>query len=127
VKVRVRPLAESELDEAGRILRLAFDTTLGLKSPASNFGDRDLVRTRWRTNPDAAFAAELDGRRVGSNFATNWGSVAFLGPLSVHPELWKEGIGSQLLEPSMELFAKWRSRPTLVALRHADEVLTRHS
>jgi GNAT superfamily N-acetyltransferase len=110
VKLRVRQLEEGDLDEADRILRLAFDTFLGLKPPTSNFGDRDLIRTRWRADPNATFAVELDGRLIGSNFATNWGSVAFFGPLSVHPEFWNKGIGSQLLEPTMELFGKWRSR-----------------
>ena len=70
-------------------------------------GDADLVRTRWLADPAAAFGAELGGELVGSNFATNWGSVGLFGPLSVHPDLWDRGIGKRLLEPVMELFVKW--------------------
>jgi Acetyltransferase (GNAT) domain len=44
---------------------------------------------------------------VGSNIATNWGSVGFFGPLTVHPEHWNRGIGSRLMEPTMEVFSKW--------------------
>ena len=110
MKVRIRPLSENDLDEAERILRLAFDTFLGIKPPQSNFGDRDLVRTRWRTDPNATLAAELDGRLVGSNFTTYWGAVSFFGPLSVHPDLWNLGIGRQLLEMTMAQFASCRSR-----------------
>ncbi len=108
--LQIRPLEERDLDEADRILRLAFDTFLGLKQPHSNFGDRDLVRTRWRADPKGSFAAELDGRLIGSNFTTCWGSVAFFGPLSVHPELWNRGVAHRLLESAMTQFAQWRSR-----------------
>ena len=108
--LRIRSLEQEDLGEADRILRLAFDTFLGLKGPHSNFGDRDLVRTRWRTDPKSAFAAELDGRLVGSNFTTCWGTVSFFGPLSVHPELWNQGIAQRLLESAMTQFAQWQSR-----------------
>jgi hypothetical protein len=33
------------------------------------------VRTRWKANSDAAFAAEINNDVVGSNFAANWGTV----------------------------------------------------
>lgn len=108
--LRIRSLEQEDLGEADRILRLAFDTFLGLKGTHSNFGDRDLVRTRWRTDPKGAFAAELDGRLVGSNFTTCWGTVSFFGPLSVHPELWNQGIAQRLLASAMTQFAKWQSR-----------------
>jgi predicted N-acetyltransferase YhbS len=112
MQVRIRPLEERDLDEADRILRLAFDTFLGFKPPASTFGDADLVRTRWRADPSAAVAAEMDGKLVGSNFATNWGSVGFFGPLSVHPGFWNQRIAQQLLNPTMDLFARWQNRHT---------------
>uniref|UniRef100_UPI0015F0C92E GNAT family N-acetyltransferase n=1 Tax=Pseudonocardia pini TaxID=2758030 RepID=UPI0015F0C92E len=37
-----------------------------------------------------------DGGLVGSVFATRWGSVGFVGPLSVEPSLWGRGIGRAL-------------------------------
>jgi hypothetical protein len=65
------------------------------------------VRTRWQADPASAFAAEVGGELVGSNFATDWGSVGFFGPLSVRPDLWDKGIGARLVEPAMERFAEW--------------------
>jgi hypothetical protein len=44
---------------------------------------------------------------VGSNFATNWGTVAFFGPLSVHPDLWDGATGMRLVEAVMESFGNW--------------------
>ena len=103
----VRPLKESDLDEADRIMRLAFGTFIGLPEPTQFMGDADYVHTRWRTNPAAAFAAEVDGRLVGSNFATNWGRVGFFGPLTIHPEFWDRGVAKRLMEPIVDLFTQW--------------------
>jgi predicted N-acetyltransferase YhbS len=103
----IGPLKESELEEADRIFRLAFGTFLGLPDPLTFMGDAGYVRTRWQADPASAFVAEVDGELVGSNFATNWGSVAFFGPLSVRPDLWDKGIGARLVEPAMERFAEW--------------------
>ncbi|MFC2021247.1 GNAT family N-acetyltransferase [Chloroflexota bacterium] len=89
------------------MFRLAFGTRNGLPDPMKFGGDSDYVRTRWLADPTAAFGAELDNVLVGSCFATNWGSVGIFGPLSVHPNLWNQGIAKRLLEPVMELFSKW--------------------
>lgn len=110
MKIFVRPLQESDLPAADRIMRLAFGTFVGLPDPLTIFGDKDYVRTRWLLDPSAAFGAEADGRLVGSNFATRWGSVGFFGPLSVRPGLWDQGIAKHLLEPVMEIFAQWGIR-----------------
>jgi len=103
----VRPLREDDLPAADHIMRLAFGTFLGLPEPASFMGDAGYVRGRWRADPDAAFGAEMGGELVGSNFATNWGSVSFFGPLTIHPDLWDRGVGKHLMEPVMDCFAKW--------------------
>jgi GNAT superfamily N-acetyltransferase len=109
-EVRVRPLQESDLTRADHIMRLAFGTFLGLPDPTSFLGDADYVHTRWRANPNAAFAAEIDNRIIGSNFAANWGSVGFFGPLTIHPDLWDRGVGKRLMEPIMECFDKWQTK-----------------
>jgi GNAT superfamily N-acetyltransferase len=108
--VSVRPLREGDLSEADRIMRLAFGTFLGLPEPMTFMGDASYVRTRWLAAPDAAFGAEVDGKLVGSNFATNWGSVGFFGPLTVEPAHWNKGIGSRLMDPIEECFATWGPR-----------------
>ena len=69
-----------------------------------------MVRTRWRADPGAALAAELGGRLAGSNFAANWGSVGFFGPLTVAPEYWDRGVAQRLLDATMDLFEAWGTR-----------------
>jgi GNAT superfamily N-acetyltransferase len=102
--VLVRPLREADLDHADQIVRVAFGTFLGVPDP---FGTADYVRTRFAADPNAAFAATVDGELVGSNFAANWGSVGFFGPLTVRPDLWDHGVGKSLMEPIMGCFERW--------------------
>jgi predicted N-acetyltransferase YhbS len=108
----IRPLDERDLDEADRIMRLAFGTFMGLPDPMTMFGDSEMARTRFRCNPEGSLAAELDGRIVGSNFLANWGSVGFFGPLSVDPPLWEKKIARRLLDRTMEIFKSWNLRHT---------------
>src|SRR5437764_11283055 len=108
--ITVRPLQESELTTADNIMRVAFGTFIGLAEPAAFMGDASYVRTRWLANPEAAFAAEIHGELIGSNFASNWGSVGFFGPLTIRPDFWDQGVGKRLMEPIMELFNKWGTK-----------------
>ena len=108
--INVRLLQETELSTADSIMRLAFGTFIGLPEPMSFMGDAAYVRNRWLADPEAAFAAEAAGEIIGSNFATNWGSVGFFGPLTIRPDFWDRGVGKRLMEPIMELFEKWETR-----------------
>src|SRR5262245_62098393 len=103
----IRPLKESDIPEAKRIVRLAFGTFLGAPDPENFASDLDYVGPRWRTDASAAFAAELDGQLIGSNFAVRWGSVGFFGPLTVRPDYWNKGVAQQLMLPVMECFERW--------------------
>ena len=110
VETIIRPLAKSDLDAADRIVRVAFGTFLGLPDPAAFMGDANYAHTRWLADPTAAIGAEHNGKLIGSNFATNWGSFGFFGPLTVEPEYWNRGIAQQLLGPTMEIFRRWGNR-----------------
>ncbi len=87
-------------------MRVAFGTLLGVPEPAGFFGDAAWVGNRWRADPGAAWAAELDGDVVGSSFLTRWGSFAFVGPVTVRPDVWGRGIGGRLMEPPVNLLSQ---------------------
>ncbi len=110
VNILVRNLQENDLPEADRIFRLAFGTFNGMPDPLQFGGDSDKVRTRWLADPAAALGAKVDGDLVGSNFVTNWGSVGYFGPLTVHPDFWDRGVATSLLEPTLALLAAWGCR-----------------
>jgi len=106
-RIKISPLKEHELEEADRILRLAFGTFLGLPNPLDFMGDRNFMTPRWRSTHTKVIAARDNGRLVGSNIATRWGSFGFFGPLTVLPEYWNRGVAQQLLESTMTIFDKW--------------------
>jgi GNAT superfamily N-acetyltransferase len=110
LEVHIRPLREGQLAEAARIFRLAFGTFIGLPDPMQFAADRDYVAWRWRADQSSAFAAEAGGELIGSNFANNWGSVGFFGPLTIRPDYWDRGIAQRLLEPVMQKFEQWQTR-----------------
>jgi GNAT superfamily N-acetyltransferase len=110
IDVSIEHLQEADLAEADRIFRLAFGTFLGLPDPAQFDQGAEFIHARWIADPSATFAAKIEDKLVGTNFGTNWGSVGFFGPLTVHPDYWDRGIGKLLMEPIMDLFSRWGTR-----------------
>ncbi len=107
MEIVIRPLVEEDLDEASLIVRVAFATFLDAQDRLSRGCGTDYVYTRWRSDPSAAFAAEHDGRLIGSNFAARWGSFGFFGPLTVLPEYWGKKVSQRLMDRTMARFAQW--------------------
>src|SRR6202790_722065 len=110
--IKVGLLKQSELEEAGRIVRLAFGTFLGLPNPLDFMSDRNLMTPRWRSTHVKVIAAREGGRLIGSNVATRWGSFGFFGPLTVLPAYWDRGVAKRLLEATMAIFDRWGVRHT---------------
>ncbi len=102
--INIRGMRESDTAEASRIFRLAFGTFLGLPDPNSFSAGREYIATRFHADPGAALVAETDGKLVGSNLVTIWGSFGTFGPLTTRPEFWDKGVGSALLGPTIDLF-----------------------
>lgn len=105
--ITIRPMGEADTTEAERVMRVAFGTFLRLPDPASFAGDACMVAPRFAAEPRAAFVAERDGAIVGSCTAVRWGDVAFVGPLTVRPDLWDQGVAKRLLAPVLDRFAEW--------------------
>jgi GNAT superfamily N-acetyltransferase len=108
--IKIGPLKQSELEEADRIIRLAFGTFLGVPNPLDFMGDRQLLKPRWHSTHVKVVAAREGGRLIGSNVATRWGSFGFFGPLTVLPEYWDRGVAQRLLEATMTIFDGWGLR-----------------
>jgi GNAT superfamily N-acetyltransferase len=108
--IKVCLLKHNEIEEAGRIVRLAFGTFLGLPNPLDFMGDRNFIAPRWRSANVKVIAAHEGGRLIGSNVATRWGSFGFFGPLTVLPEYWDRGVAQRLLKATMTIFERWGLR-----------------
>jgi GNAT superfamily N-acetyltransferase len=109
-KIAIRPLAEADIAAADRIFGQAFAKFLGLPDPKTFTGDAEIIRTRWRADPAAALGAYMDGVLVGSSFAARWGSFGFVGPVSVRPTLWNQGVAKLLVEETVALLDRWSIR-----------------
>jgi GNAT superfamily N-acetyltransferase len=103
----IRPLTKRDLPAARRIVCSSFGTFWGTPDPENFWADRDYVYSRFAGEHVASFGAELDGELVGSNFATRWGSVGFLGPISVRPDRQGRGIAKSLVESATAQFDAW--------------------
>ncbi|NNL86370.1 MAG: GNAT family N-acetyltransferase [Myxococcales bacterium] len=106
-QLQIRPLAESDVDAAERVMRCAFGTFVGLPTPEDFGGDASFVRSRWQRVPERAFGAFEGGRLIGSNLLSRWGSFAFFGPLSIDPAYWGRGLATPLMEPVIALLDAW--------------------
>lgn len=110
LSIKIGPLKISEAAEADRIMRVAFGTFLGLAQPEDFMGDRNLIVPRLRSAHVKVLAARDNGRLIGSNLITQWGSFAFFGPLTVLPEYWDRGVAQRLLEATLKVLDGWGVR-----------------
>ena len=78
-EISIGLLQQHELEEANRIFNIASGSLLGAPDPASFFGDRSFLLPRWNSGP-SILAARTNGRLIGSNVVTRWGSFGFFGP-----------------------------------------------
>jgi GNAT superfamily N-acetyltransferase len=111
-KIRVGLLKKQEVEEADRIVRLAFGTFLGVPNPLEFMGDRHFLKPRYSSRHVKVLAARDGGRLIGTNVVTRWGSFGFFGPLTVLPDYWDQGVAQRLLEPAMAVFKRWGVRHT---------------
>ena len=110
--IKLGPLKKNEVEEAARIVRLAFGTFLGLSDPLAFMDDRHYMAPRFNSPNVKVIAARDGGRLIGSNVVTRWGSFGFFGPLTVLPEYWDHGVAQQLLQATMTIFDGWGLRHT---------------
>ena len=89
MNISIRPLADTDLETADTILKLAF------RSPASRLHDLRLYR---KIQPDGWFLASQQERPVGTVGATNYGAFAHVGLMAVHPDAQRQGVGLALMQ-----------------------------
>ena len=110
--IKIGALRPGELQEANRIVRLAFGTFLRMPDPMQFMGDRDFITPRFRAPHVKMIAAREKDRLIGTNVLTRWGSFAFFGPLTILPDYWDRGVAQRLLEATIKAFDAWGVRHT---------------
>jgi len=110
LRLQISSLKPAEVDEAHRIMNVAFGTFLGLPDPTAFMADRNFILPRSRARNTKCIAARHNGRLIGLNVLTRWGSFGFFGPLVVLPEFWDRGVALRLLEVTTRTFDRWGVR-----------------
>ena len=100
--IAIRAMTAADLAVAAHVWRLAFGTHFGAPEPARFREDMRFIETRFATDPAMAFVAERKGRILGSIIGMDWGSELVLGPLSVDPQYWGQGVARQLVARFLE-------------------------
>ena len=110
-RLTVRPETAADVRAAGEVVAAAFGD-----EPVAELLDGLRRSTAWR---DLSFVAELDGQVAGHvSFSRGWldapqrlVEVLVLSPLSVRPDLQRQGIGSMLVRRSLAWLEEQRSEP----------------
>jgi hypothetical protein len=63
-----------------------------------------MLTARWSAKHVTMLAARSNGRLIGSNLLTRWGSFGFFGPLTVLPEYWDRGVAKALMQATVGRF-----------------------
>lgn len=103
----IRPMTA---DDIPRVERLIDAETAARQretgAAATEQADSYLVESRFQKDPAGCFVAEDPTHGViGAVLSIAWGSVAWLGPLAVHPELLGKGVEQQLLQAVLDYWA----------------------
>jgi GNAT superfamily N-acetyltransferase len=100
----IRPMAPDDIPQVERLMDIqgaARRQDTGV-ADAQQAGSR-LVQNRFQKDPAGCFVAEDPAHGlVGAVLSITWGSVAWLGPLTVHAEFQGKGVEPQLLQAVMD-------------------------
>ncbi len=101
----IRQLTSDDYAATEHIIKTSFSEKIGIPDP-DMFFDGGSLMCRFLIDPDGVYGAEEDGKLIGVNLSTTWGSFGYFGPLAVSPDYWGKGVAQQLLMPVMSLFHK---------------------
>lgn len=100
----IRPMTAGDTSRAAQLLEAAARSRAQPSGEAEpeGVGSR-LIGSRFHKEPAGCFVAEDSARGlVGVVLSVSWGSVAWLGPLAVLPELAGQGIEQELIQAVLQ-------------------------
>src|SRR5712691_7416587 len=85
----VHPFTETELEATDEVVMAAYNVQHSRKKA---------LRRYLALQPDGSFLAKHNSTVIGFGAAIDYGPFAYIGLMSVHPSVQKQGIGRLLLE-----------------------------
>lgn len=102
MNIDIREIRSDDAAAAGKIIYEAFagvSTAHGFEPDFPSVEVATGFANMWLAHPRVAgFAAEVDGKFVGSNFLTEYDPIRGVGPITVDPGVQASGIGRRLME-----------------------------
>jgi ribosomal protein S18 acetylase RimI-like enzyme len=102
--IAIRPMTADDVPRVEHLIdtETATRRKAGGEAGSERSGSR-LVQSRFHKEPTGCFVAEDPAHEInGSVLSIVWGSVAWLGPLAVHPEFSGQGVEPQLLRAVLD-------------------------
>ena len=100
----IRPMTADDIPRVERIIDTQTAANPSETGAArSEQPDSRLIKSRFEKEPAGCFVAEDPAQGlIGAVLSIAWGSVAWLGPLAVHPEFSGKGVEPQLLQAVLD-------------------------
>jgi GNAT superfamily N-acetyltransferase len=100
----IRPMAPDDMSQLERLIDAETAARRqGTGAARAEQADSRLVKNRFQKDPAGCFVADDPTHGlVGAVLSIAWGSVAWLGPLAVHPEFLGKGVEHQLLQAVLD-------------------------
>jgi ribosomal protein S18 acetylase RimI-like enzyme len=108
--IAIRPMTAEDIPQVESLIdaEAASRRKTARKAGAEHAGGR-IVKSRFHKEPLGCFVAEDPAQGVmGAVLSVAWGSVAWLGPVAVHPKFSEEELEPQLLRA---VLAYWEAMP----------------
>lgn len=106
MNINIRAIKSTDAEQAGKIVYEAFANVSTSHGFPPDFPSVEIASgfvNLWIQHPDVVgFAAELDGKFVGSNFVTEFDEIRGVGPITVEPATQASGIGRALMKAVIE-------------------------
>src|SRR5438309_6543910 len=104
MSLSISPLTEADLVETDEVLKLAYNVP---------YSRKDSLQLYLALQSGGSFIAKNNGSVVGFGGVLDYGPFAYIGLMSVHPSMQKQGIGGLLLERLLS-WLEARACPTIL-------------
>jgi GNAT superfamily N-acetyltransferase len=104
MSLSISPLTEADLVETAEVVKAAYNVP---------YSRKDSLQLYLALQSGGSFIAKNNGSVVGFGGALDYGPFAYIGLMSVHPSMQKQGIGGLLLERLLS-WLETRACPTIL-------------
>src|SRR5437016_9146522 len=88
MSISVHQMRESDIEATNVVIKAAYNNP---------HGREETLRRYLQLQPDGVYVAKEGGQIVGFGGTINYGAFAYIGLMSVHPSMQRQGVGQIIL------------------------------